>query len=610
MFNEPNDANSSNRAGSDELVNFANHHTPHDALRCENETGDTMPAELEPLHQQLVTVGDEWRTRIPPADRLVAYARNVGAPHIQPDTDADAGTAAPSPQTIGRAVRHTASQPRFSPTHGPESRFRLLAAVAASLAVVALLASVFAMFAPDRFAGKRSTTPTVIRATNTPTPRPTIGPVTGDWVTPPQLSNLPNAPLMAPSDPHIIYQGGPQLKRSDNGGATWRVIPTPTFSGAAASDVTVDTSAISTLDPNTLEISIEVWISSFDPSLCPAGTQSPSIARDLALPVSSIGISGATANERTNQASFQPLQQRIPARGGMLCLAEYISRDGGAHWNKAHVPLDSYPPRGPSALQQGPYLQGQGDRLYGVKRVRPRSQTTIYPIGLRIMTTTDATNWQLIDAPLLSQGRYICDIQATPTGSTIFALTFTFNAGCYTGGTGASQIWRSDDAGAHWRLMGTLLTTTVAARLLTVSPSDTGDWLLYATVLENLHDSLRTYVSSDGGATWQQAPQAGLPAGNMEYTEVRGTLVDGSIVEAFTNAPSSSSTTGAVTLTLYAWRSGDDAWRRVSPPIRINEDWQDNTFLAIPGTPGQRNELWITESTRYAAGFTMHRFDV
>ncbi|MGZ3667889.1 MAG: hypothetical protein ACXVDA_25770, partial [Ktedonobacterales bacterium] len=484
-------------------------------------------------------------------------------------------------------------------------------AVAASLAVVALLAGVFAMFAPDHFGGKGSTTPTVAQETNTPTPtvRPTIGPVTGQWVTPPQLSNLPNAPVVAPSDPRVIYQGGTQLKRSNDGGATWQVIPTPTFSGGAVRDVTVAPPAISTIDPNTLEISVVVGLSSSDPSLCPTGTQSPTIARDLALPISPTGNSGTMANEQTGHMSFLPLQPHVPANGFISCEAEYISRDGGAHWNKVHVPLDSNPPSGPNGIGLEPYLQGQGDRLYGVKRQRPQSQTSIYPIGLRIMTTTDATNWQLIDAPLLSQGRYICDVQVTPTGSTIFALTFTFNAGCYTGGKGDSQIWRSDDAGAHWRLVGTFSTTAIAVRLLAVTPSDTGDWLLYAGAIDSLNDSLHTYASNDGGATWQLAPKAGLPAGSIVYTPVLGTLADGSIVEALANAPASNSTTWAATLTFYAWRAGDSAWRRVSPAITVQDvPGAGSMFLAIPGAPGRRNELWITESTNPL--YTVHRFDL
>lgn len=603
MFNEPNDANSLTRSGSDEIANLANHHTPHDNMW---EADGVLPAELEPLHRQLSTLGEEWRGRIPPSDRLVAYTQSLEAAPIA--SVVTPITMATSLQTSDPVTGYAAGEPRFSSSPRPQSRIRLLVAVAAAFAVVALLAGVFAMFAPGRFGGKLSMTPTVIQATNTPTPRPTIGPVTGQWVIPPQLSNLPNEPLMAPSNPRIIYQGGSQLKRSEDGGATWHVIPTPSFSGGAVRDVTVNTAAISTIDPNTLEISVMVGLSSSDPSLCPTGTQSSTIAHDLALPISPMDNASAAANEQTRQTAFPPLQPHVPANGFISCQAEYISRDGGAHWNKSHVPLDSTPPQGPNGIGLEPYLQGQGDRLYGVKRQATQSQTGIYPIGIRIMTTTDATNWQLIDAPLLSQGRYICDIQATPTGSTIFALTFTFKAGCYTGGTGASQIWRSDDAGAHWRLMGTFSTTAIAVRLSAVTPSDTGDWLLYATALENLHDSLHTYVSSDGGATWLPAPTAGLPSGSREYAMVRGTLADSSIVEAFLGAPSNS-TTWNVPVTFYAWRAGDTAWRRVSPPITI----QDATglgglFLAIPGDPGRRNQLWITESTTH--GYTMYRFDL
>ncbi|MGZ3583874.1 MAG: hypothetical protein ACXWP6_14495, partial [Ktedonobacterales bacterium] len=83
MFDEPNDANRPERAGSDEMTNLANHHTPNDDIRDESE--DMLPAELQPLHQQLVTVGEEWRTRIPRADRLVSYAKTVGAMHTPSD---------------------------------------------------------------------------------------------------------------------------------------------------------------------------------------------------------------------------------------------------------------------------------------------------------------------------------------------------------------------------------------------------------------------------------------------------------------------------------------------------------------------------------------------
>lgn len=596
MFNEPYNANIPDNAGSDELANLANHHTSNEKIRDTIE--DTLPAELQPLHQQLVTIGEEWRSLIPPADQLISYARNMEVTLIPPDTDASLDTTALARQTIDTAIGYVASEPRFSSAHRAENRFRLLVAVAVSLTMVALLAGVFAMFAPDRFAGKDSTTPPVTRATYTPTPasRPTIGPVTGDWVTPPQLSNLPNEPVIAPSDPRIIYQGGTELKRSDDGGTTWRVIPTPSFSGAAVSNMTVRGLTISMVDPNTLEISLIVGLSSPDPLLCPAGTHFFTDMTGLALPISRpVNNSGQPSTDES-QTSLASLQPHFPTNGFVSCLAVFASRDGGVHWNQVHAPIGIYGPRGP--YPSGHFLQGQGDRLYGVED----EQSDPAPLGFRIVTSTDAANWQLIDAPLIAQHQHICDIKATPTGTTIFALTLVQANGCFDDQSSSllHQIWRSEDAGAHWQPMGTLSATV--ARLIAVTPSDTGGWLLYAVTYHTV------YVSSDGGATWQQAPQAGIPTGQTPYGPMEGTLADGYIVEAFA-VPPSLEAVGVVHITFYAWRAGDSTWRRVSPPITVDVT-NGIHMLAIPGAPGRRNELWITETAFASGGYTMHRFDV
>ncbi len=611
MFDDPYDGAGVDNDTGNEMERLANHHAPSEDVR--NKTEDMLPAELEPVHWQLVTIGEEWRTRVPPADSLVSYIRNVGAVHMASDVTPPTTTTL-SRQTIDTEDVHSAHEKLFSPQHRPLSRIHLLTAVAAALAVVALLAGVFVAFAPGRFGGRG---PTVIPATHTPdsTLRPTIGPVTGEWVTPPQLNNLRSVPIIAPSDPRVIYQGGAQLKRSDNGGATWRVIPTPQFSGPAVSTVSVDWVTISTLDPNTLAINVTVWLSSSDTSLCPAGTHFSNDANGFALTIPPVSTTSTTATNQMGKTFLPPLLPHVPANGSIMCIAEFASRDDGAHWNQLHVPM-ALTMHDPS-WRHGPYLQEQGGRLYGVTYESGDSYNSGFELGFHIMTSTDANNWQLIDTPLITQNRHVCDIQVPPTGTTIFALTYTDAGGCFTPSSASlpHQIWRSNDGGAHWQPVGTLSAYVVQS--ITVTPSDTGGWLLYASIsLHNprtsQHNSFSIQVSSDSGATWQNAPQAGLQTGKVPLPTMVGMLVDGSIVEGFTD-PDLRQPQPQITITFYAWRAGDSAWRRVSPPITVQNTYlYALRLLVVPGDSSRRNELWLTDFTdpQSTTIYTIRRFDV
>jgi len=115
----------------------------------------------------------------------------------------------------------------------PSGRMRA-AAVAATLAIVALIVGLLL-----RFSGGRPTThPRLAHAVAIRTPPPPILPVrlVGTWGADPALTQQQAFPIIAPSDPRVVYEayltagmivagGGEQLpiavlRRSDDGGAS------------------------------------------------------------------------------------------------------------------------------------------------------------------------------------------------------------------------------------------------------------------------------------------------------------------------------------------------------------------------------------------------------
>jgi hypothetical protein len=199
--------------------------------------------------------------------------------------------------------------------------------------------------------------------------------------------------------------------------------------------------------------------------------------------------------------------------------------------------------------------------------------------GGRLVTSIDGgITWQVADAALAQQGYTVCDYAPTPTGSTVFALAQQ--------GTCQSQerakLWRSDDAGKHWALVGPAPENDFDY-IVATSSRNGGQPILY---LLGTGAFPGIQVSIDGGKTWQTASSQGIPTGGGFVTVAFGVLPDGSITWGASPAEASSF---HQTILFLAWKYGDAAWRQVAPPLTVAPTY----LLVQPSDAKGQTTLWV-----------------
>lgn len=545
-----------------------------------NDETELLPLDLEAIHEQLLRDSDGWNRRLPEADALAGYARALpmGATALAPapppatvDASEDTGTIA----TLSPTVPHELSTGGQRQRRGPG---RTLLGLAAAVVIVGLLAAVFASMAPGRSpAGGKPTASAQPTSTAIPTatPRPAYGPVRGSWQPIPALQNQPDPPTVAPSNPNVIYEavyaqtGGAEpvgqysmLRRSDNGGKSWRTIAVPKPNDPAVTAWGPGGVLISPSDPNMVILSVTSQMSYTVPAGCPTDQQTA---------------------EATQHGG-------ILADGFVRCSVQYVSRDGGSTWTPISVAgIHTLPTNGFDALY------AQGGRYYATFDAGDQPSD----IGsYRVVTSTDGVHWSLVDKAPLAAAKHVCGFIAVPTGSTIYATTTTGGT-CGGYDSPPNHLWRSDDTGLHWRDLGQLgsnMTSFVAAEQ---GPTDAQPTLYMIVVTlhgsaENGNIELTMHASTDGGYTWAAAPKAGIPAGYQAYEHIQGTLSDGSVVMQYIAYPSSGLHDPA-TVGFYAWHAGDSEWHQVTPPLTIADrttlsgGW--NTFFVMPGL-GIHGTVW------------------
>src|SRR5579885_1941547 len=72
-----------------------------------------------------------------------------------------------------------------------------------------------------------------------------------------------------------------------------------------------------------------------------------------------------------------------------------------------------------------------------------------------VMSSDDGATWQFADQGLNAGQHCLQGLAAPASGTTLFATTLS-HCGGGVSGSEAAQIWRSDDAGAHWSPEGTM----------------------------------------------------------------------------------------------------------------------------------------------------------
>lgn len=438
-------------------------------------------------------------------------------------------------------------------------RIKLVAAVATIAAIVALFAVILHGFTPNH-------------GSNTAA-QP--GATTGYG---PRLTNAQAMPIFAPSNPNMVYELLPPnasstqiaLWRSADGGKTWKQLAVP---GGKTTDSIHPSLFVSPLDSEMIFLTID----------------SGKLANGLRCPAS--------------QASAGTVGAFIAHSGGHFdCATQYYSADGGAHWSLLQLPQDPnlgtgaigyLSNSGAGATFARSAILAQGTRLYTTQGQSSDNGVVFGAVAARLVTSTDGgKTWQYADNALAAQGLILQDYATTPGGSTVFAVTNGAGSIMNT-----DSLWRSDDAGATWTQVGPLPGTEAmpgidesslvavdggAQPALYVNIDDS--YVVGDHVITVPHAPTNLHVSLDGGKTWQQVTQQGLPV-NDTCLATLGTLSDGS---ALTACPSGD---------VYAWKSGDAGWHKVgslpagdSGKIRVAQmiagSNHQPTLLLVLGQPG------------------------
>jgi hypothetical protein len=470
----------------------------------------------EALQRRLLDDGAAWRAGLPSTERLEqrlkALHRQGRADHFRPADAQPGDQSRPLHQITGEYTMF-------------RGRLRVALAMATIAAVVALFAVLFYGFAghgaqPGSNPGTQST-PSASQTTH----------------------NANTFVAVAPSDPSVLYKlvsahgaAIPSLlARSTDGGATWRTFALPTVKGGAATPLVV---FVSPLNPQDVFLTVSVEISS--------------------------GTAGFQSCPKSVTASG--LSSYVALSGGSpVCDVEFLSRDGGAHWGQVHLPADAAPaalgdtsgyvfPSSVLFSNGATVFHVQGDRLYSTTNVEPGSPPNFSEaqstLTIRIVVSTDGgLNWSYADGGLASSGQNICDYAATPSGSTLFAVT---SAGCNNEGAPPAFLWRSADAGAHWAKVGQL-PGNAEMGMIAVSRDNGQSPLLYINMAKETCTTspyiskpdagscgidvspANLQVSADGGKTWKAAPIQGFPTAQPNKTLQNpgaplGVLSDGSVL--------------------------------------------------------------------------------
>lgn len=441
-----------------------------------------------------------------------------------------------------------------------QGRLKTALAVVAVAAVVLLFAVLLRGFASGRSGAPTASSPA------------------GQASPPAGLSNQHALPMIAPSNPQVIYElttdrsGKLALARTDDGGKTWKDFSLP---AGQASDEFPPTIFLSPLDAQAVFVTV-------------GGTRA-----------------GSTCVVSHALASYDAL-----SGGQNICALQYVSKDGGAHWSQVQFPqlgivgdtmiLDE----AFGQVNENNVLRSQGTRLYAAFGPYSQYNQLEGTAGARLVVSNDGgSTWQFIDNGLTGTG-YICDIAPVPTGSTVFAITSSIT--CSAGGGETLTLWRSDDAGAHWAQVGTLPGNTDQG-FIAVSAGNGAQPLLYINAPTRVGGgyfaSVRPMagggnptsspadlqVSTDGGKTWRPAPTKGFPDANTNPGLPLGVLNDGSVLFAVTTGHFGNTATA-----FYSWKSGDASWRQVTPKF---SDALQSAVVTSAGASGKQT-LWVVTSQK------------
>jgi hypothetical protein len=424
-------------------------------------------------------------------------------------------------------------QPVKQPNH-----WRTIAAVTSSIAIIALFTLLLRGFAGG--SGRTSlpgTTGTPTLGTSS-TVQTTPSLMQGQWQVIDSMAYSTTVftqtpyPVFSPKDPAIIYETSMSpisLRRSDNGGATWKQLDLPASADQA--------------------IVIEIWASPLD-----AHTAFLTVTVNLAY---GQGTNACPSSALTSLGGAT--HGNILASGQVPCSTTYRSTDEGKTWKAIKFPVNGTiaTPYSDSAPYAGTPIQAQGTRLYAMLSCGP---SCVSPGGRLVSSTNGGATWQVADAGGLGQG--VCDFAAQPNNGTIFAAVS--RGSCDVLNSPVLALDRSDDAGNTWVHVSFLpqgasqgmTAVMVGSTPLLIINLPAVNWQPHIIGVTQSADEF--LASKDGGKTWKKSPLAGVPDKAQPIIAPLIVRSDGSLVVAFPGG-------GPGTSKLYAWKPGEASWHLFAP---------------------------------------------
>lgn len=474
--------------------------------------------------------------------------------------------------SMEKGMRTHEEQPISLPSPSTQPRpLRLLVSGVSAVAAVAVIAILLTALVFSHSA--KPSTPAS-------SPAPTTSTSSQDWQKVSHLTNLPGVPVLAPSNPQVVYEAQMAgtnlpttvtLQRSDDGGATWHTLSVP----AGITQVYTVTLLASPLSAQSVFIQFVAKCS--------------------------------TAQANTTALALAPYSGSANS-----CISMYLSTDGGAHWSLIHLPTHQ--------TGSNPYLstvahndiQAQGNRLYAL--IYDNAQDGNSFDTSFVSSTDGGATWQFADQSLVKQGNCVADYTVIPTGSTVFATTadkcdpasrgvaaMNSLAVPLSGGAVNYSLWRSDDAGAQWTKVGP---TPDGSTGLTLSLDSAGQPVLFFAPYTptpgrggSAIPTIAAQVSMDGGKTWQEAPALD---GQTTTSGILGTLSNGSIIVSFTDTKTQKNR-------LFTWKPGDAAWQQLAGNFQGTPQY----LLVLPAGNGQQTLWLVTQADANQAGnYTVQRLTV
>ncbi|MGH9415807.1 MAG: VPS10 domain-containing protein, partial [Terriglobales bacterium] len=213
------------------------------------------------------------------------------------------------------------------------------------------------------------------------------------------------------------------------------------------------------------------------------------------------GNGGGTEIDRFQRVS--PMEVSPHAPHWVYMGAQYVFRtkDGGAHWFKISPDLTADPPGEPQEASGTPITRdATGEEVYSVIysiRVSPVQAGVIWTgsnDGLIYVTRDDGKTWSNVTPQGLPPGGRVQNMEPSPhNAARAYAAIYRYYLGDFK-----PYIYRTDDFGAHWRLLTdghNGIADDEPTRVVREDPVRAG--LLYAGTERGM------YISFDDGGQWQ-----------------------------------------------------------------------------------------------------------